>query len=261
MLPDLSRAVPAPGGTVEIIAESAADGVIERRFDLSAAGETVPGLHWLPDGAEPKATVLLGHGGTGSKQSPNVIALAGRLVRDCGYAAIALDAPAHGDRMTAGQRAAMEARVAATQQREQAGRRGLAPRLFRSLMDTAPQAAAEWRALLDELGPGAFGYYGVSMGTVYGMRLLAGEPRISAAVLGLGALLEEEQRRQAAAITIPLLFLYQWDDQLMERPEGMALYDAFGSADKTMHVNPGGHGSIPEHERDAMVAFLHRHLG
>ncbi len=99
------------------------------------------------------------------------------------------------------------------------------------------------------------------MGTVYGMRLLAAEPRVSVAVLGLGALLEEEQRRQAAAITIPLLFLFQWDDQLMNREDALALWDAFGAADKTMHVNPGPHGGIPEHERDATVAFLHRHLG
>jgi dienelactone hydrolase len=245
---------------VEITAESVADGVTERRFDLKVAGETVPGLHWLPEG-EPRATVLLGHGGTGSKRAPNITALAGRLVRECGYAAVALDAPAHGDRMSAEQRAAMEARVAARQQRETPGGRGLAPSLFRSLMDTAPQAAAEWQGLLDELGPGAFGYYGVSMGTVYGMRLLAGEPRISVAALGLGGLLEEEQRRQAAAITIPVLFLFQWDDTLMEREQALALWDAFGSADKTMHVNPGPHGGIPDHERDAVVAFLHRHLG
>lgn len=244
---------------MKIISESAAGGVRERRFGLEAGGETVPGLHWLPDGTEPAATVLIGHGGSASKEQ--AAELAGRLVRECGYAAIALDAPGHGDRITPEQRAERAARVAEHQQ--QVRGRGLAPRLFRSLMDAAPQAAAEWRALLDELGSDGrpFGYYGVSMGTINGMRLLAGEPRISAAVLGLGGLLEEEQRLQATAITIPLLFLCQWDDQLMERSEALALWDALGSADKTMHVNPGPHGGIPEHERDATLAFLRRHLG
>jgi dienelactone hydrolase len=243
---------------MKIISESAADGIRERRFDLKAGDETVPGLHWAPGEAEPRAAVLIGHGGSASKDQ--AADLARRMVRECGYAVYALDAPGHGERISARQRAERVARVAAHQQQVQG--RGLAPRLFRSLMDTAPQAAAEWRALLDELdGDGPFGYYGVSMGTVFGMRLLAAEPRISAAVLGLGALLEEEQRLQASAITIPLLFLFQWDDQLMNRSEALALWDAFGSAEKTMHVNPGPHGGIPEFEQDAMVSFLRRHLG
>jgi hypothetical protein len=57
-----------------------------------------------------------------------------------------------------------------------------------------------------------------------------------------------------------VLFLFQWDDELMEREHGMALFDAFGSADKTMHVNPGGHIQMPAHERDAVEAFYARHI-
>jgi hypothetical protein len=101
------------------------------------------------------------------------------------------------------------------------------------------------------------------MGTSFGIPLLAREPRISAAVLGLNALRagSGQQRADAEAITIPLLFLFQWDDELMTRDAGLALWDAFGSAEKTMHVNPGPHVGIPVFERDAAAAFYRRHLG
>ncbi len=130
------------------------------------------------------------------------------------------------------------------------------------------QAVAEWKALLDDLttdqqwADGPFGYWGVSMGTACGIPLLVGEPRIVAAVLGLGALREESERlrEQAARIVVPLLFLFQWDDELMTREGGLALWDAFGSTEKTMHVNPGPHVGIPMFERDAALAFYERQL-
>jgi fermentation-respiration switch protein FrsA (DUF1100 family) len=55
--------------------------------------------------------------------------------------------------------------------------------------------------------------------------------------------------------------LFQWDDELIGREHGLALYDAFGSAQKTMHINPGGHIEMPPFERDAVEAFFGRHLG
>ncbi len=66
--------------------------------------------------------------------------------------------------------------------------------------------------------------------------------------------------RRARKLTVPVLFLFQWDDELMEREHGMALFDAIGSAEKTMHVNPGGHLQMPPHERDAVEAFFRRHI-
>ena len=251
---------------MEILDEVCEKGVIERRFDLTVGGEIVPGIHWLPEAAsDPRPTVLIGHGGTQHKRVPNVLGLARKLVRHGGYGVVALDAPRHGDRMTEEQR----------QERDDllARRRGdrLAPlseRRVRAMSGAAAQAVAEWKALLDDLATspqwakGPFGYWGVSMGTAFGIPLLVGEPRIVAAVLGLGALREgnDELRQQAARITIPLLFLFQWDDELMTREGGLALWDAFGSEEKTMHINPGPHVGIPLFERDAALAFYERHL-
>jgi dienelactone hydrolase len=187
-------------------------------------------------------------------------------VRHGTYGVVALDAPGHGDRMTDEQKRERDTLLD--------GRSGdrLAPlseRRMRAMRGAASQAVAEWKALLDDVATnsqwaeGPFGYWGVSMGTAFGIPLLASEPRIVAAVLGLGALREgnKEVREQAARITIPLLFLFQWDDELMTREGGLALWDAFGAEEKTAHINPGPHVGIPLFERDAALAFYQRHLG
>ncbi len=41
---------------------------------------------------------------------------------------------------------------------------------------------------------------------------------------------------------------------------GLALWDTFGSQEKTMHINLGPHVGIPVFERDAAIAFYQRHL-
>ncbi|MFX3826784.1 hypothetical protein ACJBT5_10685, partial [Streptococcus suis] len=62
--------------------------------------------------------ILLGHGGTRHKRVDYVLALARRFVRHLGYAAVALDAPGHGERVTDPEkmrrrRQALQGRVAA----------------------------------------------------------------------------------------------------------------------------------------------------
>ena len=90
-------------------------------------------------------------------------------------------------------------------------------------------------------------------------------PGSALAVLGLAGLggrpAAGDLEGAARALRIPVLFLFQWDDELMSRESGLALFDAIGSADKTMHVNPGGHVQIPLFETDASEAFFLRHLG
>jgi dienelactone hydrolase len=251
---------------MEILDEVCEKGVIERRFTLLVDGEIVPGIHWLPEGVStPHPTVLIGHGGTQHKRVPNVLGLARKLARHGTFGVVALDAPGHGDRMTEEQK---RERAEVLDRRSGDRLAPLSERRMRGMRGVASQAVAEWKALLDDVATnphwaqGPFGYWGVSMGTAFGIPLLAGEPRIAAAVLGLGALREgnDEVREQAARITIPLLFLFQWDDELMTREGGLALWDAFGAEEKTAHINPGPHVGIPLFERDAALAFYQRHL-
>jgi fermentation-respiration switch protein FrsA (DUF1100 family) len=78
-------------------------------------------------------------------------------------------------------------------------------------------------------------------------------------VIGLagGALLE----KLAARITVPVQFGLQWDDELIPRTFGLALFDAIGSSEKTLPVNAGGHADLPRFEVESAARFFERHLG
>src|SRR5262249_6698042 len=118
----------------------------------------------------------------------------------------------------------------------------------------AEQAVPEWCAVvtavqeLDLVGARPAGYCGMSMGCGLAIPFVAAEPRVRAAVLGLSGSVGLADA--AARITVPVRFLMQWHDQWVPRDQGLALFDAFGSADKTLHANPGGHGDVPEFETD-----------
>lgn len=260
---------------MDIVSETVERGVAERRFDLKAGDEVVPGILWVPAEADgPRPTILIGHGGTQHKRVPNVLGLARRFVRHLGYAAVAIDAPGHGDRVTDPEAAAearrhLEARI----QAGGADGRGLqmTGEQAQAWVERTNRGVAEWKALVDDLesidglSDGRFGYWGVSMGTAIGLPFVAAEPRIAAAVLGLAGLSNRPNsdafERAARSLTIPVLFLFQWDDELMTRDSGLALFDALASTEKTMHINPGGHVQMPLFERDAAEAFFVRHLG
>ena len=259
-----------PGGArLEVLDEAGNGAVVERRIDLHVGdGTTVPGIHWLPAspaGAHP--TVCIGHGGFQHKRIDNVLGLARQLVAGLGVGVVALDAPEHGDRVTDPDAAART--LAALRSGDADERRRRLGREARAAMaERARGHVAEWRALLDALGTderwaaGPFGWWGVSMGTTHGLPLAAADSRIAAAVFGLNALRpgDEAWAAQAAAVTIPVLFLNQWDDELMTREASVALWEALGSREKTMHVNPGRHVEVPRFERDASEAFFRRHL-
>lgn len=251
---------------MEIIEESEQDGVRTRRFDLQVRDELVPGLHWVPPGEDPAPTVCIGHGGFQHKAYGNVPQLAVQLVQNLGVAVVALDAPGHGDRI-ADPEAARAARSRAVRAASE-GRRGLDPEVLAAMARRAEVHVREWRCLLDELqreprwSAGPFGWWGVSMGTTHGLPLIAGDERIVAAVLGLNALQpgNDRQAALAASITVPVLFLQQWDDELMTRESSLALWDALGSEEKTVHINPGGHVQVPRFERRSSEDFFRRHL-
>jgi cephalosporin-C deacetylase-like acetyl esterase len=130
----------------------------------------------------------------------------------------------------------------------------------------AAQLVPDWRATLDALqeldcvgGGQPVGYYGLSQGGDVGIRLVAVEPRITAAVLGLIG--SDWLADFAARVTIPVEFVMQWDDEGHSRESVMELFDALGSAEKTLHANPGAHREVPLFEIDSSVRFFTRHLG
>lgn len=259
--------------------EAQADkGVVERPFEIEVDGVCVPGILWRPEqAAGPTPVVLIGHGGTQHKRVANVLALARRFVRHNGHSAVALDAPGHGDRIVDKEAAAESRR--ALQRRIAAGpdapggslAASLSPEQARQWAERNERGVREWTATLDalvdagDLVTDRVGYWGLSMGTAIGLPFVAGEPRVAAAVLGLAGLSERPGaaafEQAARSLSVPLLFVFQWDDELMSRASGLALFDALGSRDKAMHIHPGGHVETPLYERDAYDDFFRRHLG
>jgi dienelactone hydrolase len=128
---------------------------------------------------------------------------------------------------------------------------------------------ADWKATLDalqklpELGVGKVGYWGLSMGTMFGLPFVAAEPRIAVATLGLmgtGVFGEGRLERDAADVTCPVLFLQQWDDELIPRENGAALFGAIASTDKRLHAHPGAHAAVPPEEFTCTETFLAERL-
>jgi dienelactone hydrolase len=231
-------------------------GVRERDFTVDVEGRTVPGVLWLPAaGSGPRPLVLLGHGATRHKRIDYVVALGRRLASDYGFAVAAIDAPGHGDRRAPGHDddLMLFSDFLAEWSRE----------------GTVDDVVAEWQAAidavrdLDEVGDGPVGYWGLSMGTIYGVPLVAAEPRIQVAVFGLMGLLGPTRDRLAAdapSIACPVLLIQQWDDSLIPRAEVFELFDALGSLDKRLHAHPGEHAAVPVEEIAFSARFLARHL-
>ena len=267
---------------MDIITETTEKGVTERRFDLKVESEVVPGILWEPEQAlqdgTARPTILIGHGGTQHKRVENVLALARQFVRHLGVSVAALDAPGHGERVTPEMKAAADAarerlgaRIAEGRKSGSPQPRAMGAEEAKAWTDRTANGVKEWQALLDDLqanrpdlAAGPFGYWGVSMGTAIGLPFVSDEPRMTAAVLGLAGMSNRPgaDRFEAAAraLSIPILFLFQAEDELMTLQSGIDLFQAIGSKEKTMHLNPGGHVMIPRFERAAAEDFFRRHL-
>jgi dienelactone hydrolase len=230
------------------------DGVLEREFLL---GE-IPGTLWTPaSGSAPAPLILMAHNNGLPKAEPRLVARA-RQTAAYGYAVVSIDAAGCGDRprpaadeqARAGLRAAMRAGEPVDE-------------IFESLVGPmVERAVPEWRTTLDAVLalPDLSGSVGYSGWTALGIRLAAAEPRIGAAGFFAGGYVPRAQREEARRITVPLLFLLQWDDEGNPRQRALDLFDAFGSREKTLHANLGGHTGTPWFELDDSNGFYGRHL-
>lgn len=254
---------------MKIKKEKTMDGVVQRDFDLEVAGENVPCVMWArSEGPRAPVLICMGHGGSQHKKTTGIRSRAVQYAAERGWATLAIDAPGHGDRISR-ERAAELARDVGARVRGLPGAPPVDGARLRALGELARRAVPEWKAALDTalavdfVSPdAAIGYWGVSMGTAIGVPFVASDPRIRCAVFGLAGLRPgaSELADAAKRIEIPVQLVFQWDDPVAPRENGIALFDAFGAKEKTMHINPGGHVEIPSFERDAWLAFFARHL-
>ncbi len=255
---------------MEFTEERVDENVRRYSFNVTVAGDTVPAALWAPDGAKgARPLVLMGHGGSQHKKTPGIVARARQYARRLGYATLAIDAPGHGDRISREEATALAKSVGA-RVRGQATAQIADPKWLRQMTERSRKAVPEWNAALavvqelDFVGRSeSVGYWGVSMGTAIGVPFVAQCHTITCAVFGLAGLRPNSPEFEAAAkaITIPVEFVFQWDDAVAPRAFGLALFEAFGSKEKTLHINPGGHLHIPRFEGASWERFYARHLG
>jgi pimeloyl-ACP methyl ester carboxylesterase len=229
------------------------DGVLERDFTL---GE-VPGVLWTP-GPATAPLILVGHNGGLHKRLPRLVARARHYAAEYGFAVAAIDAPGHGDRP----RSAVDERLRGDLRRAMAAGEPVDDIVDALVLPLVEAAVPEWRTTLDALLSlpeiaGPVGYEGMA---ATGIRLAVVEPRVSAAVLFGQGLVPGPLREEAREVTIPLQLLLQWDDEGMERQPVLDLFDAFGTREKTLHANLGGHAGTPWFEVDDGARFFARHL-
>lgn len=233
-------------------------GVSERGFTVSRAGDSIPGILWMPaDLAGPVPLVLIGHGGQSEKRNPNGLALARRFVRRHHVAVAAIDAPEHGERGPIVVTEDPAGHPAYIELWKQPG--------------TFDRMNADWKATLDalitlpEIDGERVGYWGLSMGTMLGLPFVASEPRVKAAVLGLCGFagrsairgrFGDRHRADAPNVTCPVMFMVQWDDERFDRDGAFELFHALGSTDKRLHAHPGLHAEMPAEATDATREFL-----
>ena len=202
-------------------------------------------------------------------KSTGIVARARQYAKRLGYATLAIDAPDHGDR-TSREAAAEMARSVGARVRGEGPALIMDAERLRQMGERTQKAIPEWNAALAAVQDLDFvgrservGYWGVSMGTAIGVPFVAQCTAIRCAVFGLAGLRPNAPEFEAAAnaITIPVEFVFQWEDAVAPRAHGLALFDAFGSKEKCMHVNPGGHLDIPRFEGTSWQRFYERHLG
>ena len=225
--------------------------VREFRLLREASERPVTGTFWSPtDGASASPMVLFGHGASGDRYQAPICHLAGRLTR-AGCYALAIDGPVHGLRQVG-----------------PGGRQALGDEMRRETF--IDDMVGDWLAALaatrEQANIGDIAYFGLSMGSIFGIPTLAELSEVKAAVLGLlgttraGRPFAARVLADAATIHCPVLFLMQLEDELFPRDGYLDLFDALSSDDKRIHANPGLHPEVPGEEIDFSFEFLSRHL-
>lgn len=229
------------------------DGVVEREFTLGG----IPGILWTPEsGSGP--LILIGHPGGVDKMYPRLAERARHSVAQ-GFSAATIELPGSGDRPRSAEadeaRADLRRALTAGEPVDE-----IVDRLVSPLLD---QAVPEWQAALDALLslPEVDGPVGYSGGVIaIGVRLAVVEPRIAAAVLFAGSFVPRSMFDEARQVAIPLHVLLQWDDEGNDREQSLELFDTFGSEEKSLHANMGGHTGVPPWVGDSANRFFARHL-
>ncbi len=226
-----------------------------REFRITGGpGRDVTGAVWLPKREQPGQTfVLFGHGASGDRYQRPIPYLANRFRDEAGLAVLSIDGPVHGLRQVG-----------------PGGREAFWQELQRPAciddMVSDWQLAIHATQSVANVGRGPIAYFGLSMGSMFGVPLIAAREDVTVATLGLlGTSGPSDRMRQrflmdASLIRCPVLFLMQLEDELFDRAGYLELFDALATTDKRLHANPGLHPEIPQEEIDFAFEFMRSHI-
>ncbi|WP_329344667.1 alpha/beta hydrolase (plasmid) [Streptomyces sp. NBC_00663] len=235
------------------------DEVRERAFTLG----DIPGFLWTPasaSAAAPVPLILLGHPTLGLTRMYPRLAARARHSAAQGFATATIELPGCGDRP---RWPAMEQTRAELRRTLKAGEPVDDELIDALILPLVDKAVPEWQATLDALlaRPEIDGPVGYSGGVIsIGVRLASVDPRIKAAGLFAGSYVPRSILEEARQVTIPLHVLLQWDDEGNDRQAALDLFDAFGSKEKTLEANMGGHTGVPQFAGESAARFFTRHL-
>jgi hypothetical protein len=234
------------------------ESIVEREFVLG----DVPGILWTPTRATaPVPVVLMGQpGGFGMRRMYPRLVVRARSCAAQGFAAVSIELPGAGDRapLPGAEQARAELSRAIS-----AGEKPGDDVIDRLILPLVEKAVPEWRTTIDEVLalPEIGTQAGFSGGVIaIATRLAAIEPRIAAAGLFAGSYVPRTTMEEARRVTIPLHVLLQWDDEGNDRQMALDLFDAYGSTEKTLYANMGGHTGVPPFAADDAARFFARHL-
>ncbi|SDG72047.1 hypothetical protein SAMN04489810_1098 [Microbacterium pygmaeum] len=237
------------------------EGITEREFIL----DDISGILWTPPAASsaaPVPLILMGQpGGIGMRRMYPRLAARARSASAQGFAAVSIEVPGAGERTPV---PGVEQARADLVRAISAGEEPAEDVIDRLILPLVDLAVPEWQATLDEvLALPEIGERVAFSGGVIaiGVRLAAIDSRIVAAGLFAGSHVPRTTMEEARRVTIPLHVLLQWDDEGNDRRMALDLFDAFGSTEKTLYANTGGHTGVPQFAGEDAARFFARHLG
>jgi dienelactone hydrolase len=256
--PDDRAIMMPPAAHIEWLAARTSPGCTERPFLLRRLPAPVPGVLWSPQGTVPQATALLFHGGSGHKRGERQLRMGRWLASAAGLAVIAVDGPYHGDRVPAPMAPAVYQQLIADEGIERVTARMTADWL----------EAVQLLAGLGLADATHVSVFGMSMGARFGLPAAAAlGPRLRCAVLGKfgirqagplnpGLLAPGLIAAAARAISAPVHFHVQWDDEVFPRDGQFELFGALASADKRLLARPGPHARTHPDDEASWQDFI-----
>lgn len=216
-------------------------------------GDDIPCSVWKADGP-PRGIVLMGHGLGVDRYHESVQYPMQILAEEYGCVVIAPDIPLHGVRSQLDSDDPME--IVNQWQTYWAG-------------GGAAGIAAEFTALTrfatDSFGPLPTTYFGISLGTQYGLAFLSAHPEIRGAVLGLFGSQPPPKtplmNRFAPEVRCPVYFIQKLEDEIHPAETSSHLFSILGADEKILDSTPGAHVEVSAKSFRNACDFLARQAG